>query len=259
MLATGRRFDFARPVFEQLPRPLTLITSNGALIKNCAGETLLRHLLPRDTARAVLDAVPGHRDTAMLLFDRAAAAQVVYGRAALAHGRLRRFVEANRDHVSEVTPIEAALTDDPLQLMFTGGCGPMRALFDRLRDEADAAARYAVALTEYARLDFSLVDIIHPGCSKGAALREWATRRGIAPAEVMAVGDNLNDLQMLEFAGHPVVMGNALEELRGRGWHTTASNDEAGVARAIAEILPGAAGVQPRGTRVPQQESWQLD
>jgi hydroxymethylpyrimidine pyrophosphatase-like HAD family hydrolase len=259
VLATGRRYDFARPVFEQLPRPLALITSNGAVIKNSAGETLLRHLLPRDTARAILDAVPGHRDTAMLLFDRVSEGQVVYGRPALTHRRLRRFVEANRACVSEVTPIEDALTADPLQLMFTGGCGPMRALFDQLREEARSAARYAVALTEYASRDFSLVDIIHAGCSKGAALRDWAARRGVAPAEVMAVGDNLNDLPMLEFAGHPVVMGNALEELRGRGWHTTATNDESGVARAIAEILPGAGGVQRRGAGVSQQESWPLD
>lgn len=259
VLATGRRFEFARPIFEQLPRPLTLITSNGALVKTCAGDTLIRHLLPRDTVRAILGAVPGYRDTAMLLFDRAAAAQVVYGRPALAHARLRRFVAANRNVVSEITPLEDALTDDPLQLLFTGSCAPMRALFGALEAGHQAADRYAVALTEYASRDFSLVDIIHAGCSKGTALREWAVRRGIAPAEVMAVGDNLNDLQMLEFAGHPVVMGNALDDLRGRGWHTTATNDQAGVARAIAEILPAARSVLRSVPGVSQQESWPSD
>ena len=50
----------------------------------------------------------------------------------------------------------------------------------------------------------------------------------------MAVGDNLNDLEMLEFAGRPVVMGNALDELKTRGWAVTATNDEAGVARAYS-------------------------
>ena len=53
----------------------------------------------------------------------------------------------------------------------------------------------------------------------------------------MAVGDNLNDLQMLEFAGQPVLMGNAVPELKARGWSVTASNDDAGVARAIEERL----------------------
>jgi hydroxymethylpyrimidine pyrophosphatase-like HAD family hydrolase len=53
----------------------------------------------------------------------------------------------------------------------------------------------------------------------------------------MAVGDNLNDLQMLEFAGTPVLMGNALDELKARGWAVTASNDEDGVARAIETFI----------------------
>jgi Cof subfamily protein (haloacid dehalogenase superfamily) len=259
VLATGRRFDFARPVFEQLPRPLTLILSNGAIIKTCEGDTLFRHLLPSEIAQLILATVPRHRDTAMLLFDRVCEGQIAYERAALAHPRLRAFVRANRTFVSEVTPLEDALTEDPLQLMFTGGCAAMRTLFTELRDHPRATAGYAVALTEYAHRDFSLVDVLNAGCSKGAALQEWAARRGIAPAEVMAIGDNLNDLQMLEFAGHPVVMGNGLAELHGRGWATTCTNDEAGVAQAIDEILPIPRGVQVRGTGVLDHEQWPLD
>ena len=87
----------------------------------------------------------------------------------------------------------------------------------------------------------SLVDVLQAGCSKGAALRDLARERGCAREEVMAIGDNLNDLEMLEFAGLPVVMGNAIADLKGRGWPTTASNDDAGVARAVETfILTGA-------------------
>src|SRR3954469_24104483 len=64
VLATGRRFDFARPVFEQLPAPLTLILSNGALVKTPAGETLMRDLLPKEVAGAVLAMAPAHRQSA---------------------------------------------------------------------------------------------------------------------------------------------------------------------------------------------------
>jgi hydroxymethylpyrimidine pyrophosphatase-like HAD family hydrolase len=126
------------------------------------------------------------------------------------------------------------LTEDPIQVMFTGGCVPMRTLFEELQD---AGADYSVALTEYEHRDFSLVDVVQAGCSKGRALREWADHRGLGPEEVMAVGDNLNDLQMLEFAGTPVVMGNALAELKARGWPVTATNDHEGVARAIETFL----------------------
>jgi hydroxymethylpyrimidine pyrophosphatase-like HAD family hydrolase len=82
-----------------------------------------------------------------------------------------------------------------------------------------------------------MVDIVRAGCSKGSALRAWSQHRGFASIEVMAMGDNLNDLQMLEFAGTPVLMGNALEELKVRGWAVTATNDEAGVARAIEKYI----------------------
>ena len=71
------------------------------------------------------------------------------------------------------------------------------------------------------------------GCTKGATLAAWARRRGYVPDEVMALGDNLNDLEMLEAAGLPVVMGNAVPALLARGWPITATNDEAGVADAI--------------------------
>ena len=53
----------------------------------------------------------------------------------------------------------------------------------------------------------------------------------------MAIGDNLNDLAMLEFAGTPILMGNALAELKARGWAVTSTNDEAGVACAIETFV----------------------
>jgi Cof subfamily protein (haloacid dehalogenase superfamily) len=235
VLATGRRFDFARPIFEQLSCPLTLILSNGAIVKRQDGETLVRHLLPQAIARDVLERVPEHRETAAVLFDRAREGQIVYERIDWEHPLHGGFFAANRPFISEVTPLEAALTEDPIQVMFTGGCTDMRRLFERLHEAGGPA--YAVALTEYASRDFSLVDVIKAGCSKGAALREWAACCGVPAREVMAIGDNLNDLQMLEFAGHPILMGNAVPELKTRGWAITASNDAAGVAVAIDERL----------------------
>lgn len=237
-LATGRRYDFARPIFERLPAPLTLILSNGAIVKTRDGQTRMRHLLPRGVARDVLARVPLHRDGAAVVFDRAREGQVVFEAIDWEHPRHQRFFASNRPFLSEVSPLEACLTEDPIQVMFSGGCVEMRGLFDELRDEA---SDFSVALTEYQHRDFSLVDVVGAGCSKGTALSKWSERQGLRPDEVMAVGDNLNDLQMLEFAGTPVLMGNALAELKARGWTVTASNDEEGVARAIETfILAGA-------------------
>jgi hydroxymethylpyrimidine pyrophosphatase-like HAD family hydrolase len=101
----------------------------------------------------------------------------------------------------------------------------------------DDVGEFSVALTEYEHRDFSLVDILRAGVSKGFALRELARGAGIPREAIMAVGDNLNDLEMLEFAGRPVLMDNALPELKGRGWAVTRSNDDAGVARAIETFV----------------------
>jgi Cof subfamily protein (haloacid dehalogenase superfamily) len=233
-LATGRRYDFARPIFERLPAPLTLILSNGAIVKTRKGQTLLRQLLPRAIARDVLARVPLHRDGAAVVFDRPRHGQVVFEAIDWEHPRHQRFFASNRPFLHEVSPLEECLTEDPIQVMFSGGCVEMRGLFEELQD---GAPDFSVALTEYQDRDFSLVDVVRAGCSKGTALREWSERQGLRPHEVMAVGDNLNDLQMLEFAGIPVVMGNGLAELKARGWAVTASNDEAGVARAIETFI----------------------
>jgi len=239
VLATGRRYDFARAIFERLPAPLTLILSNGAIVKTRDGTTIVRHLLPREVALDVLARTPAYRSSAAVLFDRPLEGQIVYETVEWEHPRHGAFFRSNRQFISLVQPLEHALTEDPLQVMFTGTCDDMRRLHEQL--VAGATPKFALTLTEYESRDFALVDIIRAGCSKGSALRELARVRGIPREHVMAIGDNLNDLPMLEFAGVPVVMSNAVNALRQRGWAMVPSNDAAGVATAIGTyILPGA-------------------
>ena len=239
-LVTGRRFDFARPVIDAIDSPLTLIVSGGALVKNRQGESLVRHLLPAAVAREVLDGTRGFRQATALVFDRPRAAQVVHEHLDLSDPHRRAYFDRNRDFIAEVVPLEDALTEDPIQVMFSGSFLAMRGLLSTLR-ALPAAARCSLAATEYEARDFSLVDVNRAGCTKGTTLAEWAMRQGIPPEEVMAIGDNLNDLEMLEFAGLPVVMGNAVPELRQMGWRETSTNDEAGVAAAIEQfaLAPG--------------------
>jgi hydroxymethylpyrimidine pyrophosphatase-like HAD family hydrolase len=116
--------------------------------------------------------------------------------------------------------------------MYSGPVETVRSAARVLR-EMPNANEFALAITEYQARDFALADVVHPAVSKGAALAEWAALQGYERAEVMAIGDNLNDQEMLEFAGVPVIMGNSVAELKRSGWRETLSNDEAGVAAAI--------------------------
>jgi 5-amino-6-(5-phospho-D-ribitylamino)uracil phosphatase len=233
LLVTGRRFDFALPVAEQLGCELLLIVNNGALIKSLAGETHLRHLLPRATARTVLEATREHRPGAAVIFDRPKARQIILEDIDWNDEVRHQYYERNSEYLAEVSPLEACLEDDdPIQVMFTGPFERVRSAL-RILQSLPIADQYSLAMTEYKAKNFSILDVISRACSKGSTLEEWARRRGIARDEVMAVGDNWNDHEMLEFAGLPVVMGNSVPELKLRGWPVTLTNDEAGLAAAI--------------------------
>ena len=59
----------------------------------------------------------------------------------------------------------------------------------------------------------------------------------------MAIGDNYNDVEMLTFAGHPVIMGMPREDLKQNGWTVTLHRDEHGVAAAIEQALESNAAI----------------
>jgi Cof subfamily protein (haloacid dehalogenase superfamily) len=235
VLVTGRRFDFAMPIARQLECPLTLIVNNGALIKSQDGTTHLRHLLPRDTARRVLLATLPFRNGAAVIFDRPRANQVIWEVLDWDDPPRRAYMQRNIEFIAQVSPLEDCLTEDPIQVMFTGPVERLRQLDAQLRAWPDPGA-FGLAFTEYESRNFALVDVINAVCSKGAALEEWARVRCFAREDVMAIGDNHNDREMLEFAGVPIVMGNCVPGLLQNGWHVTLSNDESGVAAAIEQF-----------------------
>jgi len=233
VLVTGRRFDFARPITDALACDLHLIVNNGALIKSKDGATHLRHLLPTATARRVLDATEEYRAGTAVVFDRPLEAQVVMERIDYADPLRGPYFRRNAEFLAEVNPLTDALDGtDPIQVMFSGGCAGMRAAGKRLQG-TDFTQEFTTELTEYPARNFSILDVLQRGVSKGASLADWTRRRGIAREDVMAIGDNWNDRDMLEFAGLAVVMGNSVPELKSLGWPVTLSNDESGVAEAI--------------------------
>lgn len=84
---------------------------------------------------------------------------------------------------------------------------------------------------------YHVITVMPSGVSKGDGLRRLARLLGIGLSEVMAVGDNLNDLEMLDVVGLGVAMGNGPPEIRARADHVTASVDDEGVARAIERFI----------------------
>jgi Cof subfamily protein (haloacid dehalogenase superfamily) len=236
VLVTGRRHTFALPIAQQLGFDHWVISSNGAVTRSLAGETFHRDLMPREVCRELVGSMQDFRGNTVLTFDKETKGAIVLEHLDDLNTSIRRWLEKNMAYIDFVAPIENALTSDPVQAMF---CGSTARMVDALKalKGSGMGNRVTVLRTEYPERDLSMIDVLNAGCSKGHALERWAAHRGFQREEVMAIGDNHNDVEMLEFAGHPVIMGNACEELRGRGWNVTLGNDACGVAAAVSEVV----------------------
>lgn len=221
--------------------------------------------LPRATALWLCGHIRGSGDrdfsnAFVLTFDRTQSdgedlrGALVVERIDQLNASIGRWMAANEPYIVQVQPIERALDNrsgPPIQAMLCGTIERMaRAQAHLLEDPGIAlsghtseSAPHHLTLhrTEYATRDLCILDILPAGCSKGAALLALAHARGIEPAQILAIGDNWNDVSMLEVAGHPVLMDNAPEDLkalaRARGWRIGPSNRDDGVAHALESIL----------------------
>jgi Cof subfamily protein (haloacid dehalogenase superfamily) len=243
ILVTGRRHTFALPIAQQLGFDLWLISSNGAITRSLGGETFHRDLLPEPTCRQLVQVMQEFRGQTVLTFDSNGPGTIVIERLEYLEGSIQRWLEKNMQYIKFVVPIENALTTDPVQAMF---CGPIADMQRVLQVLGSCGLPITVLRTEYPGRDLSIVDVLNADCSKGHALERWANYRQITRDQVMAIGDNYNDIEMLAFAGHPFIMGNASEELRGRGWTLTRTNAESGVSAAVEHLLNGKA-IEPEG------------
>jgi Cof subfamily protein (haloacid dehalogenase superfamily) len=236
VLVTGRRHNFALPIARQLGFDLWLISSNGAITRSLSGETFHCDFMPRATCRDICAAMHEFRGNTVITFDKDGKGALVLEHLDELNVSIRRWLEKNLEFIDFIIPIENSLIADPVQAMFCGSTARMVEALNTLT-AAGLDNRVTILRTEYPDRDLSMIDVLNSGCSKGHALARWAAHRGLSCEQVMAIGDNHNDVEMLEFAGYPVIMGNACEELRSRGWNVTLGNDQCGVAAALEAVI----------------------
>jgi hypothetical protein len=244
-LVTGRRFRDSRPVALELGLDIPLISHNGALTKHAATlQTVSILPLPLDAARAALRVGREAGADALLSDDHEGLGVLVYdhlrGENTAAHKYVswarRIHGEEGENAVQQVNSLEDYLDHDPIHLAFSGTCNEMDQLEEILKTELGSTVK--ILGTKYLEQDFTLLDILNPAASKGAGVAAAAAELGVTREEIMAIGDNYNDLEMLLFAGVGVVMANAPLTLREiAGLHPTASNREDGVALAIEQFI----------------------
>ncbi len=244
-LVTGRRFRDARPLALDLGLDVPVVAHNGALTKHARTlETVAVFPLPLDAARAAMQTARAHHADPLVSDDAEGAGVLIYDHLSDENRPLADYVKWSRrihgDEADEalrrVPSLEAYLDHAPIHVTFSGTSAATAALRDALH--WSLGERVKLMMTLYPHIDFGLIDVIHPDVSKGTGLAAVAAEYGLAPAEVMAVGDNHNDVEMLEYAGIGVIVGNAEPSLYDlAGVRVTLSNDEDGVAAAIEEFI----------------------
>ena len=258
VIATGRRHMYALKVLSDLGlAPETaLVSSNGAVVRTFGSALVERTLMEPGTARWLCGMLGEYRNALVLTFDRTTASgedergALVVEELAFLHSSIGKWMEANAPYIEHVVPIERALEGTPpIQMMLCGTVTRMRRAEALMLEsplvhavgEAGLGGLISLNRTEYPERDLSIVDILPAGCSKGAAVLRVAERLGIAAADVMAIGDNWNDLSMLDVAGWPVLMGNAPADLlavaAARGWKVAGACCDEGVAEVVNGVL----------------------
>lgn len=236
VVVTGRSLPFALQAVGDLADPLTLVVYNGAVARARGGRTYAVRALDRDVAKHVLTETRAWRTSTLMQFDREGAGQTLVDRLTWDHPNRRGYYARIAHLVRQVDDLEHALDEAPVQVAFNGPVGEMLELAATLRANRVAGA-IAVSVTAYPARDFALVDVNAAGATKGPALADLAAQLGVTRDEVFAIGDNHNDVDMLQWAGVGVVMGNAEPELLALGLPVTTKNDEGGLAKAIRDYV----------------------
>ncbi|MBK7706296.1 MAG: HAD family phosphatase [Acidobacteria bacterium] len=245
-IATGRRFRDARPVALEIGFNAPIVTHNGAMLKFAESlETVDVSLIATETVREILRVGRDFGGDALISADPNGKGTMLYDVISAENIPLQKYVAWSRllhgdeaeEAIHHVERLEDALdAAEVIHVSFSGHCSAMFDLERVLEDELGETVN--ILATIYPHLDFTLLDILPPNASKATGVHKLAMAHGFSHEEVMVCGDNFNDLEMLEYAGTSVVMGNASPELKDREeFFVTANNDENGVAAAIERFI----------------------
>jgi Cof subfamily protein (haloacid dehalogenase superfamily) len=232
LLVTGRHFMTARPVHHELALDTPIICSNGAYLYDPAQDRILAgDPLAVAPLTALLAEVEAQQMEAQFHLDDG----IGYIGCDEYVARIQRRSDGLPAHlkISLLPALDlAAWLQRPIWKLELFSQDPSRLhrfvseVVQGLPFTQDWAAPYAV-------------ELVQPGCSKGNRLAQWAASEGIAMENVVAFGDNNNDISMFEQVGLAVAMGNAAPQIQAHADRVTADHNEDGIALALQRwVLP---------------------
>ncbi len=227
----------ARQVSEALGLTFPVVAHNGALIRSpLDSHRLLSCFIEPGIATEILAHSHDHFSYLVLHRDQDFNGQTVIHPACrknlLMQGYLGQFPAA----VMETESLMQWADTDLIQIMFGGELAPIIQIEEMLQSTS-LVDKVRLSKTYYPHKNLGIIDLLNKDCSKRTALEFLAGYYGVMREEILAIGDNHNDLEMLEYAGIGVVVANCVTELRDRGFEETASNDAGGVAEALRRFI----------------------
>lgn len=226
IISTGRMYISALAVARQLGLDLPIISYQGALIKTSLGGKVLYHQpLGLALARELIE---------LARLESPAITAQAYLDDQLCVSRINAKVAAYSD-ISQVDPLAvgdlaAYLDRGPEKLLYIGEPGHL----DRLWRELSQRYQGRLYITKSKPY---FLEFLNPLANKGLALRFLGEYFGIAQEEIMACGDNFNDMELFKAAGIKVAMKNGVEELKAAADFITTSHDSDGVSVAIRKFV----------------------
>ena len=212
-IATGRSLHRIRNSAEMIDPGMKLILMNGAWIHDLStSQDLLSLNLNRDTAGKAIDLLRKWEYDVILQKGIPESHLFFYESLDENNYELRGRIERNYDRCTIVPDLNQLLDSDPTVLTILDTTDRVLKCREMLeRENLDMRLTYSVSTFN---AGYSWLEILHKDSTKGKALKFLAERLNLSNTEIMAVGDNHNDIDMLEWAGISVAVGNAEPEVK---------------------------------------------
>lgn len=234
LVATGRPLYGVPEFMREFPGMRYILTANGArILKRENGfHMIYEHLLPIEDAEKVLDVLEEYDTLRDVYYDGigyAGRAEIERIEEFYPNPAMQEYIRNTRNRVESVRE---------KMKEFPGGLDKIQAVFKRIddRDEAMRRLKREPSLAVTGAL-FNNIEVNARGVDKGNGLLKLGEMLGIKREEIMACGDGLNDLAMIQKVGLGVAMANASEEVKEAADYVTAGNEEDGVAKAIEKFV----------------------
>jgi Cof subfamily protein (haloacid dehalogenase superfamily) len=224
-VATGRMYISALPYAKELAMDIPLIAHNGAMVKSSlSSEILYRRPLPFSVLSGLIPRLRHYGLVFMAYYDSAIYVEKGFS------PKSKGYVKFTVVEAIEVNDMVNELPEPPLSISVRGTAEDIHEVYQDLKLNYGDQVHLVKSFP-------TLLEIHEPQVSKGYALKRLARYMGISFDQVIAVGDNLNDIEMIEAAGLGIAMGNSPQELKDIADYVAPSNDEDGVAYVVEKFI----------------------